>query len=96
MSSSSRTSSEEEPTTSWRVRDDRTYDNRPNDPDYFKTYSQRRVKQPAECKYCGMMISDKSNLSKHSESKRCRNGRSSKTALSLYQFYRYREVPIRN
>ena len=36
LSSSSRTSSEEEPTTSWRVRDDGTYDNRPNDPDYSK------------------------------------------------------------
>ena len=83
LSSSSSTSSEEEPTTSWRVRDDRTYDNRPNDPDYFKTYYQRRVKQPVECKYCGMMISDKSNLSKHSKTKRCMGNRSSKNAIII-------------
>ena len=83
LSSSSSTSSEEEPTTSWRVRDDRTYDNRPNDPDYFKTYYQRRVKQPVECKCCGMMISDKSNLSKHSNIKRCMGNRSSKNAIIM-------------
>ena len=85
LSSSSRTSLEEEPTTSLRVRDGRTYDNRPNDPDYFKTYYQRRVKQPVECKYCGMMISDgdKSNLSKHSKTKRCMGNRSSKKAMII-------------
>ena len=100
LPSCSRTSSEEAPTTSWRVRDDRTYDNRPNDPDYFKTYYQRRVKQPVECKYCGMMISDKSNLSKHSKTKRCMGNRSSKNAihqdLNDHESIRYREVPIGN
>jgi len=83
LSSSSRTSSEEEPTTSWRVRDDGTYDNRPSDPDYFKTYYQRKVKQPVECKYCGMMISGKANLSKHSKTKRCMGNRSSKNAIVI-------------
>ena len=82
LSSCSSTSSEQEPTASWRVRDDRTYDNRPNDPDYFKTYYQRRVKQPVECKYCGMMISDTSNLSKHGKTKSCMNGRKPKSESS--------------
>ena len=83
LSSCSSTSSEEEPTTSWRFRDDGTYDNSPNDPDYFKTYYQARVKQPVECKYCGMMISDKSNSSKHSKTKRCMGNRSSKNAILI-------------
>ena len=75
LSSSSRASSEEEPTTSWRVRDDGTYDNRPNDPDYFKTYYQRKVKQPVGRKYCGMMICDISDLNRHSKTKRCMGNR---------------------
>ena len=40
----SRTSSEEEPTTSWRVRDDGTYDNRPSDPDYFQNILPKKGK----------------------------------------------------
>ena len=73
-SSSSTTSSEEEP-TSWRRKSDGTYDNRPSDPDYFKKYYERKVKQPVQCKYCGTMMSDKSNLSKHYKTKKCINSR---------------------
>ena len=36
LPSCSSTSSEEAPTTSWRVRDGRTYDNKPNDPTISK------------------------------------------------------------
>ena len=53
------TSSEEEP--------------RRQDPDYFKTYYLNKFKTPFTCPDCGTTISNNTNLSKHKNTKKCRN-----------------------
>ena len=67
------TSSEEQPTKKSRWRDDGTYDNRPLDPDYFKRYYQNKLKTPMTCPDCGKTIANKSNMSKHRNTKKCRS-----------------------
>ena len=59
-----------------RVGDEGTYDNRPNDPEYFKSSYQVKAKQPVAWEYCGTLVSDKSNSSKHSKTKTCISDRS--------------------
>ena len=53
------TSSEEEP--------------RRQDPDYFKKYHLNKLKTPFTCPDCGTTIPKNLNLSKHKNTKKCRN-----------------------
>ena len=53
----------------------RTYDKKPLDPDYFKNYFQKNLKQPFKCPDCGRTMSSKSNLSKHRQTKVCMSNR---------------------
>ena len=69
-------SSEEEPKKTSRWNTDGTYDNKPLDPDYFKKYYQNKLKTPFTCPDCGTTISSKANLSKHRNTKKCRNSSS--------------------
>ena len=51
--------------TSTRWQPDGTYDKKPNDPNYFSKYYQKKLSTPFTCPDCGLTISSKSNLSKH-------------------------------
>lgn len=66
-------SSEEEPKRQSRWKDNGLYDTKPLDPDYFKKYYQNKFKTPFTCPDCGTTITNKSNLSKHRGTKKCRN-----------------------
>ena len=67
------TSSEEPPTKQSRWKPNGTYDTKPLDPDYFKKYYLNNLKTPFTCPDCGTTISNKTNLSKHRNTKKCRN-----------------------
>ena len=54
---------------------DGTYDKRPLDEDYFKTYYQKKLKIPFKCPDCGRTISAKSKLSKHRQTNVCMSNR---------------------
>ena len=68
---------QQEPITPIHTRwnEDGTYNSKPLDPQYFKKYFQKHLKQPFQCPDCKRMISSKSNLSKHRSTKICRNSR---------------------
>ena len=63
------------PTANTRWRPDGTYDKRPLDEDYFKTYYQKKLKIPFKCPDCGRTISSKYNLSKHRQTNACMSNR---------------------
>ena len=67
------TSSEEEPRRQSRSRDDGTYDITTLDPHYFKKYYLNKLKTPFTRPDCGTTISNNTNLSKHRNTKKCRN-----------------------
>ena len=58
-------------TSRWKTNG--TYDTKPLDPDYFKKYYQSKLKTPFTCPDCGKTIANKTNLSKHRNTKKCRN-----------------------
>ena len=58
--------------TSTRWKPDGTYDKKPLDPKYFSKYYQQKLTTPFKCPDCGRTITSKSNLSKHSQTNRCR------------------------
>lgn len=58
-----------------RHRPDGTYDKRPLDPGYFTKYYHNKLKTPYQCPDCGRIISSKSNLSKHRNTKLCQKHR---------------------
>jgi hypothetical protein len=57
--------------TSTRWKPDGTYDKKPNDPQYFQKYYQKKLSTPFTCPDCGRTISSKSNLSKHRQTNIC-------------------------
>ena len=58
-------------TTHSRWKPNGSYDKKPLDPDYFSKYYQKKLSKPFQCPDCGQVISSKSNLSKHRQTKRC-------------------------
>ena len=62
-----------EPNHKSRWKDNGTYANKPLDPDYFKKYYINKLKTPFTCPDCGTTISSKANLSKHRNTRKCRN-----------------------
>ena len=58
-----------------RFNEDGTYNSKPIDPQYFKNYYQKHLKQPFQCPDCKRMISSKSNLSKHRSTRICKKSR---------------------
>ena len=67
------TSSEEEPRRQSGSRDDGTYGITTLDPDYFKKYHLNKLRAPFTCPDCGTTIPKNLNLSKHKNTKKCRN-----------------------
>lgn len=56
--------------TAWRS-DGNKYDNRPNDPDYYKNYFQEHKNDKTICEICGKELLKRSKA-KHKKSKKCR------------------------
>ena len=58
-----------------RRRADGTYDDKPLDPNYFQNYYRSNLSKPFKCPDCGRTISNKTNLSKHRNTKVCEKHR---------------------
>jgi hypothetical protein len=54
-----------------RHKEDGTYDNRPNDPDYFRKYYQERTLRDIPCPNCGCNIKDATHKARHMRTKKC-------------------------
>ena len=57
------------PTTSTRWKPDGTYDKKLLDPEYFFKILPEKISTPFTCPDCGRIITSKSNLSKHRQTK---------------------------
>ena len=88
------TSSEEEPRRQSRSRDDGTYGITTLDPDYFKKYHLNKLRAPFTCPDCGTTIPKNLNLSKHKNTKKCRN--SQKLLLKRWPQTSLQVPPTRN
>ena len=60
----------------WRHNADGSYNNKPNDPEYFKKYYQEKIKgKPHTCEFCLSVLSQPSKLPRHLRSAKCLRAR---------------------
>ena len=70
------------------------YDNKPNDPEYFKKYYMEVLRCPYECEVCGRVIASKSKLKVHQNSNYCRTIASLKDVPNFDDIFSPNEINV--
>ena len=70
------------PLTSWRHREDGTYNSRPIDPEYAKQYWRTHYRQPYTCPICDAKLNVCGQIKRHEQSLHCQLAKLQKQQIS--------------